>query len=122
MMPFTKTDDAAHVEQMQPVARIHPLRDIADKTFQGPALTEDAKENITRIDLGKASGWQLKIAISSAFRERTHGDHVADLRHGTLINDVYLPRQRKPGNCRSHFFYLNLFHPCPSREHFGYLA
>ena len=56
MMPRAAPHHAAHVEQVQLVARRYSLRHVADETFQRTPTAKDAHEYVARINLREPAG------------------------------------------------------------------
>src|SRR5215217_3425918 len=71
------TDHAAHVEEMQPVARFDGRRHVADESFQCPPFSEDAHKDIATADPGQASRREFKVPISHRLAESPNGYNVA---------------------------------------------
>src|SRR5262249_9641799 len=104
VMPDTFSDKPTHVQQMEPVAGGERGRHIANKSLQGPPVTQHSGDDVARVDPGRASGYQLERAISRVVGQRAYDYNVAGggnvavrpIRHNDhLMFEVEIDRHRR---------------------------
>lgn len=76
MMPGADTDDAAHIEQMQSIARTDGAGNVTNETLQGASAANCPQKYVTGLYLGQAPRCEFKVAVRRTFAERLDGDDV----------------------------------------------